>query len=400
MSFNICLIGISDIQTWTKRSLGTAPFCLVDSNDWMVKTRKVDVRKVYIDLSLQRRLSEAHGIDKKPIQDLAEMLREVKMGEETPLRVLLRGKKVFRWNSAILGNLTLVKGLFIRVSISAEGGMGKTTALKYLAATWSDGTLKEIEKFDFVFHIALKHVKDNSPIEDVIIAEHRELESNKVKPEEIKMILEGHKTFAGKVLLLIDGHDEYKPGTNSDIDKTIEKRRLGSCCLLLTSRETEEIARIKDSMDAEFEIEGFDGTNIHKYIKRSVGSEEQADELLSEAVDKKLCFPNDQEGYDFTESFLMIPMLLNIICNLFRNNISLPKTKTETIESLVNKVIDREAIRAKGKKAVKSAEQALRNLGKLAWKGLNARKSVFSKASNTFLQFEIVKIMLCHLCPQ
>ena len=238
--------------------------------------------------------------------------------------------------------------------LSAESGMGKTTALKYLAITWSDGTLKEIEKFDFVFHIALKRVKDNSSIEYIILTEHRELESKKVKPEEIKMIVEGHKSFDGKVLLLLDGHDEYKPGTNSDIDKTIEKRRLGNCCLVLTSRETQEIARIKDCMDAEFEIEGFAGNSIRKYIKKSVGSEEKADELLNEAVDKELCSPDDEEGYDFSESFLMITMILNIICNLFRDNISLPRTKTETIESVVNKVIDREAIRARGKKAVRT----------------------------------------------
>ena len=200
-----------------------------------------------------------------------------------------------------------------------------------------------------------------------------------MKPEEIKIILEGHKSFDGKVLLLLDDHDEYKPGTNSDIDKTIEKRRLGSCCLVLTSRETEEIARIKDCMDAEFEIQGFAGNSIQKYIKRSVGSDENADKLLKEAVANELCSPDDEEEYDFTGSFLMIPMLLNIICNLFRNNISLPKTKTETIESLVNKVIDREAIRARGKKDVKTAERALNNLGKLAWKGLTARKSVLSK---------------------
>ena len=71
----------------------------------MVKTRKVDLRKVYTDLSLQRRVAEAHGVEKRPIQDLAEMLREVKMGEETPLRVLLRGKKELQ---SILGNLTFV----------------------------------------------------------------------------------------------------------------------------------------------------------------------------------------------------------------------------------------------------------------------------------------------------
>ena len=68
----------------------------------MVKTRKVDLRKVYTDLSLQRRVAEAHGIEKKPIQDLAEMLREVKMGEDTPLRLLLRGRNELQYYWSIL----------------------------------------------------------------------------------------------------------------------------------------------------------------------------------------------------------------------------------------------------------------------------------------------------------
>ena len=103
----------------------------------------------------------------------------------------------------------------MKLIFSAEGGMGKSTALKHLAVSWSDGTMNELAKFEFVFHIALKHVKDNSPIENIIIAQNNGLVANKVKPEEIKNILEGHTNCDGKVLLLIDGHDEYKPGTNS-----------------------------------------------------------------------------------------------------------------------------------------------------------------------------------------
>ena len=40
---------------------------------------------------MHRRLIEAHGVDRKPIRDLSEMLREVEIGEEKPLRVLLQG---------------------------------------------------------------------------------------------------------------------------------------------------------------------------------------------------------------------------------------------------------------------------------------------------------------------
>ena len=79
-----------------------------------------------------------------------------------------------------------------------------------MAVSWGDGTETSLDKFRFIFHIALKHVKDNSSIEIIITAQHRGLKANKVQPTEIKSILEGEN----KVLLLIDRHDEYKTGRN------------------------------------------------------------------------------------------------------------------------------------------------------------------------------------------
>ena len=63
--------------------------------------------------------------------------------------------------------------------------MGKSTAMKHLAITWADGTSEELKKFQFVFHISLKHVKDNSPIENIIIAQNIGLKANAVTPGEI-----------------------------------------------------------------------------------------------------------------------------------------------------------------------------------------------------------------------
>ena len=258
--------------------------------------------------------------------------------------------------------------------------MGKSTALKHMAVSWSDGTMPELAKFGFVFHIGLKHVKDNSPIENIIIAQHSGLEANKVKPEEIRNILEGHPNNDGRVLLLIDGHDEYKPGTNSDIDKAVEKKCLWSCRLILTSREREEVERIKEYMDAEFEIEGFDGKSIEKHISRSFPHDDtKPDQLLEEASAKGLCLSDGKGGYIYDFSFLMIPLLLNMIISLFVSKMTLPRTKTGIIDSVVNKIIDREAIRAKGQKALASANTALLKIGKLAWQGLSSGRIIFEK---------------------
>ena len=252
--------------------------------------------------------------------------------------------------------------------------MGKSTVMKHLAISWADGTSQELKKFDFVFHISLKHVRDNSSIENLIITQHIGLKANEIKPEEINFIL--NRMSGSKTLLLIDGHDEYKTGTNTDIDEAIKKEKLWNCWMILTSRETTQLHGIKQYMDAEAEILGFDSKNIKTYVSRSLRSDKKAEELLKQAVNRSI---------DISKGIMTIPILLHMICVLFMCNMSLPKTKTEIIQAIVNRCLDREAIRAKGKKAVDSTNQALYNLGKLAWQGLKeaGKKLFFDKVTNT-----------------
>ena len=133
--------------------------------------------------------------------------------------------------------------------------MGKTTALKHVALTWAgDGDGKLRDKFQIAFHIALKHVKADNSLEEIIVAQHNVLKANKVEPAEIKFILEDSST---KVLLLIDGHDQYKTGCNTHIDEAIKKESLWNSWMVLSSRETDDIRKLKKYMNVELEIKGF-----------------------------------------------------------------------------------------------------------------------------------------------
>ena len=260
--------------------------------------------------------------------------------------------------------------------------MGKSTTMKQLAFTWAEGSAKELQKFQFVFHISLKHVKSNASISEIIVAQHPGLKANKVKPSEIQSILE--EDGNGKVLLLIDGHDEYKVGKNLDIDNAITKNRLWNCWLILTSRETKQLKELKEYMDAEVEICGFDDHSVVQYITKYFGSKQKADELLKEALAKDLCWFIENYGYFFGQSFLHVPFLLNMICVLFSCNSSLPETKLEVMKAIVDRCINRESIRAKGQKAVARAKSTLLKIGKLAWQGLNMpdKKMVFEQVEN------------------
>ena len=271
--------------------------------------------------------------------------------------------------------------------------MGKSTAMKHLAITWADGTSEELKKFDFVFHIALRYVKKGSgSIEEIIVAQHPSLKRKKVKTWEVRTILEDDS--CGKVLLLIDGHDEYKTGRNTDIDQTIKKELLGDCWMILTSRETNDIDSLKEYMDAELQIQGFDHVNVKSYVYRYMENDQRADKIL------KQINLTDHNGQ--IHGMLRTPILLNMICSLFEGPDSvLPSTECQLIGCIVQRCINREAIRAGRPKVITNTDvfsidswptdirKAFLKLGKLAFEKLNepGRNLMFDKVCYIFINY-------------
>ena len=251
--------------------------------------------------------------------------------------------------------------------------MGKSTAMKHLAITWADGTSEELKKFDFVFHIALRYVKkDSGSIEEIIISQHPSLKRKKVQNWEVRTILEDDS--CGKILLLIDGHDEYKTGRNTDIDEAIKKELLGDSWMILTSRETNDIDSLKEYMDAELEIRGFDDISVKSYVYRYMENTQKAHRLLQQISERN----------EKIDDILKTPILLNMVCSLFEGpNPVLPSTKCQLIGCIVQRCINREAIRAGRPIIVKNTNVfnidswpadiriAFLELGKLAFEKLN-----------------------------
>ena len=111
--------------------------------------------------------------------------------------------------------------------------------------------------FDLVFLIRLRCVERGQSLVDVIREQHDGLEG--CTDGYIKSILEGDTGH--RVLLMIDGYDEYTPGTNRDIDKAIEDG-IGNCFLILTSRLDYLRKSIRDKLDGEIIMGGLSEENI------------------------------------------------------------------------------------------------------------------------------------------
>ena len=239
--------------------------------------------------------------------------------------------------------------------------------MRHLALCWADGSAEDLQKFQFIFHISLKDVQEGKEIAELIIEQHKGLEGNKVTLSEINAIIQGQASQ--KVLILLDGHDEYQPGKNEAIDKTLHKLYLRNCWIIVTSRETMELDDIRSFADGEAKIMGFDTQSVPKYIRKYVGSrqltmklldsvrksniigeeeenEESDDEDYGETEDNDEENDGEMDDYDLEDDdfdygyqkdqvdtayfgILSIPILLHMVCFLFMRKVSLPKTKKQ-----------------------------------------------------------------------
>ena len=80
----------------------------------------------------------------------------------------------------------------------------------------------------------LRNVDRNCSLAELVIDKH-DLEKDYKKV--IESILTGKSKH--KVLLLLDGYDEYTPGTNKEVDRAIGQG-IGKCFIILTSRPNED----------------------------------------------------------------------------------------------------------------------------------------------------------------
>ena len=215
-----------------------------------------------------------------------------------------------------------------------------------------------------MFLIPLRNVDKKSSLVETIIAEHEQL--TKSDAHLLTSVLNGQTNH--KVLLLLDGYDEYTPGTNSHIDNAIQSG-VGKCFMILTSRpehdsEVEEkkfVPRdIRNKMDGEVIIEGFSEENIRKCSTKYLDNEDRSEEMLKMAKESNIY------------NLLSVPIILLMACTLYNEHGKLPKSRTEIFRLIYTYVMDRSTLKHFGCKASELPEldNMLRILGQFAWEAL------------------------------
>ena len=219
-----------------------------------------------------------------------------------------------------------------------------------------------MNNFDFLFLLRLRYVDKKSSLAQLIVAQHEKLEQCDIK--HIEAILSG-KTKC-RVLLIMDGYDDYKPGTNKEIDRAIEST-IGNCFLILTSRpdlppkEGQYVSKeIRDRMDGEVIIEGFTDESIKKCSSQYLESKEESDMMLKQTADTGLYF------------LLKVPIVLLMVCVLFSEQSSLPETRTKIVQQIFQLTIERTILKHSDSDVMDILYGLLLSLGELSWNVLQS----------------------------
>ncbi len=263
----------------------------------------------------------------------------------------------------------------IHIHFSGIGGIGKSTALKHLALSWANER-PELQKFDLVFHIALKDVNDQKGLPMLVLQQHKGLTANNVTEQEISDFLDGKNK--NNILLLIDGFDEYHTGTNSHIDSVLNRSNLWDSWIILTSRPFDKVDLLKPYFDAEATIIGFSDESIYSYVSKFLESDEMGRRFLEIGKRNQIM------------DILSIPLILQMMCVLFQSGQDLPKSQTQTTRAIVDWSIKYSTHRKSHiSNDSTQVEEILYKLGKLAWESLqhDVKQLLLNKVCDILLSF-------------
>ena len=222
-----------------------------------------------------------------------------------------------------------------RILVQGQTGIGKSTFVKKLAVDWAelDDTTSEdkqkdiLKTFELLVVVNLKEVSKCQSLKDVISRSSIFAREDKYLTDSLLNYITNNQD---KVLLVFDGYDEYRCGSNSDIYEIFSGNELRNCCVLITTRisKADELLAFKD---VHAEITGFSEVDKVAFMSRMLGSRLEAEGLMMFLLFR----PNLRE-------LAKVPLLLLFFCTLWKKakSKSFPESKTKLYLAMVQYVLN------------------------------------------------------------
>ncbi|XP_035691614.1 NACHT, LRR and PYD domains-containing protein 1a-like isoform X3 [Branchiostoma floridae] len=261
-----------------------------------------------------------------------------------------------------------------RILIEGNAGIGKTTEVSKLAFDWAEGRSPILEKYDLVFPIALRKVGESQSLTDCIF--------DQLLPEDVpfqESDLETYLKGNDRVLIILDGFDEWARHEGHDVTKLLTGKIFCDCCLLVTTRpshtpQLQSLMRAYMRPDTQVEITGFSQDNIRTYVRKFFkGDKEKAATLVSK-MDSSL----------IPTGILATPILLLLTCMMWeeKQDLVFGGRIFPLYDELVSFTIRRHCVRnniGSNQGIPDNIKDALLCAGALAFNGLLQNNLVYNK---------------------
>ena len=256
----------------------------------------------------------------------------------------------------------MFKGKPTRMLVYGRPGIGKSTFCKKAAYDWSK-TLKEIlMNFCVLILIKLRDVCDVGNIRDVLRASKLLASDGPISVDSLYDYIINNQD---KVLLILDGYDEYSCAKErSPILEIWKGEQLRDCHVIVTTREL-KCDELRGPSHVQLEIQGFKSRERKEtFARKFLAGGDDLDEFMSYLEEKDLL--------DMAE----IPLLLLMLCILWKekHHEGLLKSRADIFTQFIQTMLDHKGERQQPmpfqKVTSTEAREDLSNLGKVAFEAL------------------------------
>ena len=313
---------------------------------------QVDLEQIYTRLSWVKEEQKLTGSSQRELSHYTEIFTEKTKNGDVPKRILVQG----------------------------DTGIGKTTFVKRLLVDWSnleEAKMDEerktaLRKFEIVVSVNLKEVSKCQTLREVINCSRLFPADEERSVDDLLCYI--HKN-QGKVLLVFDGYDEYRTGSeaeekygsrsNSPIYEIFQENVLRDCTVLVTTRSS-TADEIRGPADIQAEITGFNVCDREAFMGKVLDSQTQVDNLLWFLRKSKM------------EDLARVPLLSLFFCLLWKEEkeglMELTESKTKLYQEIIEHVLQhshRKHFSSKISKLKKeNYDEVLVEIGKVALEGL------------------------------